>query len=86
MNSPNYLCCYVIESGGKNNFLWNKILFIVTMEQLQLRQSFSIIMPTKITTLTANEIMIIETTLSTVITKTPLEQIERPIIFQFHQE
>ena len=32
VNSPNDLCCYVIESGGKNKNLWNKILFIMTME------------------------------------------------------
>ena len=24
VNSPNDLCCYVIESGSKNKNLWNK--------------------------------------------------------------
>ena len=81
VNSRNDLCCYVIESGGKNKNLWNKNPIYCDNGVITIRTIIMVIMPKKITTLMANEIMVLETTLSTVVMKRPLEQIKRPINF-----
>ena len=79
VNSPNDLCCYVIESGGKNKNLWNKNPIYRDNGVVTIGTIIGVIMPKKITTLMANEIMILETTLSAIIMKRPLEQIKRLI-------
>ena len=75
-------CCYIIESGGKNKNLWNRNPMHRDDGTLTIGSIIALPMPKKITSLMANEIMIVETTLSAYIIKKPQEFPEKPINFQ----
>lgn len=74
-------CCYIIESGGKNKNLWNRNPMHRDDGTLTIGSIIALPMPKKITSLMANEIYILETTLSAYIVKKPQEFPEKPINF-----
>ena len=75
-------CCYIIESGGKNKNLWTRNPMHRDDGTLTIGSIIALPMPKKITSLMANEISIVETTLSAYIIKKPQEFPEKPINFQ----
>ena len=75
-------CCYIIESGGKNKNLWTRNPMHRDDGTLTVGSIIALPMPKKITSLMANEIMIVETTLSAYSIKKPQEFPEKPINFQ----
>ena len=75
-------CCYIIESGGKNKNLWTQNPMHCDDGALTVSSIIASPMPKKITSLMANKIMIVETTLSAYIIKKPQEFPEKPIDFQ----
>ena len=74
-------CAYIIESGGKNKNLWTKNPLYRDDGTITIGTTIALPMPRKITTLMANEIMIVEITLSACVIQTPLEKPECPIDF-----
>ena len=74
-------CAYIIESGGKNKNLWTKNPLYRDDGTITIGTIIALPMPRKITTLMANEIMIVEITISAYVIQRPLEKPERPINF-----